>query len=257
MYQLAVCAETVFQELPFEERVKKIAEAGFLVEFWRHREHNVDALVNQDVRFSNLSGSDRGSMMHPDGVQTYLEDVERSIAVAKRLGCRQLMLLTGELGPAGESIHMVAEHPATRWITAYRCLSQAVELAEKHDVTFSLEPLNIVLDHVGYPLPYPEDAVRLIEQVASPRINLLLDVYHTQMQQGNVIQAIRDYADYLGYVHVADVPGRHEPATGEINYPAVAEALREVGYEGNVGLEAFPESDDALALSRFREAFSA
>jgi len=71
-----------------------------------------------------------------------------------------------------------------------------------------------------------------------------------------VIQVIRDCKDHLGYVHVADVPGRHEPGTGEINFPRVAQALRQVGYEGTVGLEAFPEGDPHRAMTRFREVFA-
>ena len=130
------------------------------------------------------------------------------------------------------------------------------ELAEKYGVVYNLEQLNTKVDHAGYPLRYAEDVVRLIDEVGSPRIKLLLDIYHVQIEEGNVIQVIRDCKDHLGYVHVADVPGRHEPGTGEINFPRVAQALRKVGYEGTVGLEAFPESDAHRALDRFREVFA-
>jgi hydroxypyruvate isomerase len=105
-------------------------------------------------------------------------------------------------------------------------------------------------------LPQLEDAVQLVAAVGSPNLRVLFDVYHAQVQQGNLIQLIHDYRDYIGYVHVADVPGRHEPGTGEINYPQVAKALRDVGYHGSVGLEAFPQEDDRRALARFREVFS-
>ena len=96
----------------------------------------------------------------------------------------------------------------------------------------------------------------MIRQVNSPRIRLLVDVYHAQVEEGNVVQAIRDHREIIGHVHVADVPGRHEPGTGEIHYPRVAAALREIAYSGTVGLEAFPESDSHLALERFRQVFS-
>ena len=97
--------------------------------------------------------------------------------------------------------------------------------------------------------------MRLIEQVGSPRIRLLCDVYHAQIEEGNVTQLIRDYHAYVGYVHVADVPGRHEPGTGEIDYPHIASVLREVGYEGVIGMEAFPSADDHDAMARFRAVF--
>ena len=116
--------------------------------------------------------------------------------------------------------------------------------------------LNTKVDHAGYPLPLVEDGLRLIEQVGSTRIRLLLDIYHAQIEEGNVIELIGQTADYLGYVHVADVPGRHEPGTGEINYPLVAKALRDAGYSGHVGMEAFPAGDDHQAMERFKAAFS-
>ena len=129
-------------------------------------------------------------------------------------------------------------------------------MAEKHDVVYSLEQLNTKVDHAGYPFSQVEDVVRLIEQVGSPRIRLLCDVYHIQIEEGNVIQSLQDYHEYIGYVHVADVPGRHEPGTGEINYPKIASVLRDLGYDGVVGMEAFPRDDDHQAMVRFREIFS-
>jgi hydroxypyruvate isomerase len=261
MYRLSVCAETVFCQLPFPQRVEEIARSGFMVEFWRRTGADIEAVeqameADPSLEISNVSGSFDGSLMHPDGVETYLEDVKMRLAVARRVRCRRLMLLAGELGPAGEAINAVAAHPATRWITAYKTLCRVAEMAEKQDVFFSLENLNTKVDHRGYALPHVEDTVRLVEQVGSPRIRILLDIYHAQVEQGNVIQAIRDYRDFIGYVHVADVPGRHEPGTGEINYPEVARALREIGYAGVVGLEAYPLGGDHQALSRFRENFT-
>jgi len=129
------------------------------------------------------------------------------------------------------------------------------DIAEQHDVVFSLEHLNIKLDHPGYPLANVEDAARLVREVDSPGIKLLLDLYHAQVQEGNLIELIREYHDIVGHIHVADVPGRHEPGTGEINYPQVVETLHEVGYDGVVGLEAFPKNDDYEAMNRFRDIF--
>ena len=98
--------------------------------------------------------------------------------------------------------------------------------------------------------------MRLVEAVDSPRIRILFDIYHAQVEEGNVIQGLRDHFELIGHIHVADVPGRHEPGTGEINYPKVASALKELGYEGVVGLEAFPLADDLEAMNRFRDALA-
>ena len=254
-FQLSVCAEMVYPNLPFVERAKKLNQAGFLVDFWTRGGPEIDALAKAEIRVGTMGVSTDGSMMHPDGMEPLLAGVRQRLLVAEKLRCTELNLLLGVLGPNGEVIHAIADHPATRWITAYKTLCRIAELAEKHNVIFNLEPLNTKTDHPGYMLSRIGDAVRLIEQVGSPRVKILFDIYHQQVEEGNTIQLIRDYHPYVGYIHVADVPGRHEPGTGEINYPKVAEALREVGYRGTVGLEAIPLADDEQALGRFREVF--
>lgn len=256
MNSLSVCAETVFRSLPFEQRVRKIAGEGFMVEFWHQPDPEIAMLeANSDIQVSTFVGSSGGSMVHPDGMKVFLQGVEESLGIAKRLRCRRMILVTGEMGPKGEVVHPAADHPATRWITAYKTLCRVAELAEKHDVVFYLEHLNTKVDHAGYVLPHVEDAVRLIEEVGSPRLRLLFDIYHAQVEHGNIIQALRDYAQYIGYLHIADVPGRHEPGTGELDYPHVVNALSQIGYQGPIGLEAFPLDDDYQALRRFREIF--
>jgi hypothetical protein len=96
----------------------------------------------------------------------------------------------------------------------------------------------------------------LVEAVGSPHLRLMLDIYHAQIGEGNLIELIRRAGPLIGEVQVADVPGRCEPGTGEINYPAIARALAEIGYRGTIGLEAWASRDDELALQRFRSAFT-
>jgi hydroxypyruvate isomerase len=84
----------------------------------------------------------------------------------------------------------------------------------------------------------------------------MLDLYHAQIGEGNLISLLERTLPYIGELQAADVPGRCEPGTGEINYPAIAAALRRIGYSGTVGLEAFAQSDSELALCRFRDAFT-
>ena len=156
----------------------------------------------------------------------------------------------------GEVAHRIAAHPATKWITAYKTLCRIAEIAEKHDVTYTLEHLNTKVDHPGFPFARVEDALNLLIEVGSPRIKLLLDVYHAQIEEGNLVEVIRQCRGQIGHVHIADVPGRHEPGTGEIHYPRIAELFREIGYDGAIGLEAFPQGNDEDAMNRFREVFS-
>jgi hydroxypyruvate isomerase len=256
MFRLSICADTVFRSLPFVERVKEIARAGFLVEFWRWMDREVDAIAaDPNIRVCAFTGYLAGSMVHPEGAEELLRGMKRSLPIAAKLRCGTLFLSSGELTNEGKVAHRIAEHPATMWITAYKTLCQAAELAEKHNVVYCVEHLNTKVDHAGYPFPRVEDVVRLITEVGSPRIRILLDIYHTQIQEGNLIEVIRDYHTLIGHIHVADVPGRHELGTGEIDYTRVARTLREVGYEGVIGLEAFPQCSDAKAVTHFREIF--
>ncbi len=256
MFRLSICADTVFLDLPFAERTQKITNLGFSIEFWGWRDRDLGTLFeNPKIRVNGMSGTRQGSLVHPDGLDAYIADIEATAVIANKLRCRDLILVTGELGPNGEVIHPIAEHPITRWITAYKGLCRIAEIAEKHDLVYCLEHLNLKVDHAGYCLPHVEDAVHLVEEVGSPRIKILLDLYHAQVEEGNVIQLIRDYHSYVGYIHVADVPGRHEPGTGEMNYPTIVQALRDVGYEGPIGLEAFPQADSIVAIKRFQDVF--
>jgi hydroxypyruvate isomerase len=106
------------------------------------------------------------------------------------------------------------------------------------------------------PFGRAEDCLALVAAVNHPSLRLMLDLYHAQIGEGNLIELCRKSLPFIGEIQVADVPGRHEPDTGEINYRAVARALVEMGFRGTIGLEAWPAGDDELALERFRAAFS-
>lgn len=255
--RLSICADTVFLKLPFLERAKRISRAGFLVEFWGWSGREVDAIAeDSSIQISAFTGYLKGSMVHPDGVEEFLRGIETSAAVAAKLRCKSLFLSSGELDGRGQVVHQIASHPATKWITAYRTLCRLAEFAEKHQLVYNLEHLNTKVDHPGFPFSHAEDVLRLLAEVGSPRIKMLFDIYHAQIENGNVIETIRACAPFLGHVHVADVPGRHEPGTGEIHYGHVATALRDAGFNGVIGLEAYPQSDDMEAMVQFRRIFS-
>jgi hydroxypyruvate isomerase len=121
---------------------------------------------------------------------------------------------------------------------------------------FTLENLNTAVDHPGTPFARAADTLALVEAVGSPHLRLNLDLYHAQIGEGNLIQLLERALPLAGEVQVADVPGRREPGTGEINYPAVAAALDRLGYTGVVALEGWASGDSVLALERFRAAFT-
>ncbi len=254
-YQLSICAETVYPELPFNKRVAKIAEAGFRVEFWKWREHDLSIFEDVNIQVSSFVGSGAGSMVHPDTSEEFIAETKKSFPVARQIGCRNMILLAGELGPKGEVIHRTEPNLITRWITTHKTLIEIAALAAENDVTFCLEHLNTKVDHPGYCINHVEDAARLVREVNSPNLKILMDLYHAQVEEGNVIQLLKDHHQIIGHIHVADVPGRHEPGTGEMNYERITEVLQDVGYTGDVGLEAFPAGDSDEAIERFREIF--
>jgi len=142
------------------------------------------------------------------------------------------------------------------WLAAARTLERVAALGEREGVTFCLENLNTAVDHPGTPFAKAADTLALVAAVDNPHLRLMLDLYHAQIGEGNLIELVRRCRPFLGEVQVADVPGRCEPGTGEISYPAVARALADTGYTGPVGLEAYASGDSAVALERFRAAFT-
>jgi hydroxypyruvate isomerase len=142
------------------------------------------------------------------------------------------------------------------WLTARDTLARVAALGERHGVTFVLENLNTAVDHPGVPFARAADCLALVESVDSLGLRLMLDLYHAQIGEGNLIELCRQALPWIGEIQVADVPGRCEPGTGEIAYPAVAAALAEMGYRGVVGLEAFARGDPGTAIHRFIDAFT-
>ena len=142
------------------------------------------------------------------------------------------------------------------WARATVTLQRLAALGEREGRVFTLENLNLAVDHPGTPFARAEDTLALVSAVDSPGLRMNLDLYHAQIGEGNLIELCRRALPWVGEIQVADVPGRCEPGTGEINYPAVAAALREMGYDGTVALEAFARNDPDSAIDAFIRAFT-
>lgn len=253
-FTLAVCSEMVFTHLPLLQRVELIAERGFQVEIWDWTTKDIGALASTGATFSSMTGYVSGNF--GDGADELLASAERSIPVAAQLGIPRLNLHGTGLDSQGLPVvpHLVVE--GRDWFQAHHALSRLARLGEREGVTFCLENLNTAVDHPGVPFARAQDTLTLVEAVDSRHLRMMLDLYHAQIGEGNLIELVQRCAPVIGEVQVADVPGRCEPGTGEINYPAVAEALADTGWRGTVGLEAFAFSDSELALQRFRAAFT-
>jgi hydroxypyruvate isomerase len=126
-------------------------------------------------------------------------------------------------------------------------LRQAIPIVQKHEVTLILEPMNIRVDHKNHCLYGSEPTVRILKEVACPRIKMLFDLYHLHITEGDLCGHLQQFFPYLGYVQVADHPGRHEPGTGEIHYARVLRQLHDLGYRGYVGLENRPSRGEVEA----------
>jgi hydroxypyruvate isomerase len=255
-FELAVCAEMVFLELPVAERVRRIDELGFQVEIWDWAAKDVDALAATGARFSSMTGYLRGALADADGAEELLRTAGQSVPVAERLGCQRLNLHGTGLDGDGLPVRPTSEVTGAMWLTAARTLDRIADLGERAGVTFCLENLNTAVDHPGVPFARAADTMALVAAVGRPGLRMNLDLYHAQIGEGNLIELLRRAAPHIGEIQVADVPGRCEPGTGEINYPAIARTLEELGYRGTVGLEAWASGDSELALERFRFAFT-
>jgi hydroxypyruvate isomerase len=255
-FTLTVCAEMVFTDLPLVERIRRIDALGFGVEIWDWTTKDVDALVATGAAFSSMTGYVRGTLTDPEGADALLATAAESIPVARRLGIGRLNLHGTGLGEGGLPVQPVDVVTGPMWVAAVDTLRRVAALGEEHDVVFCLENLNTAVDHPGVPFAKAADTLALVEAVDSPHLKMMLDLYHAQIGEGNLIELCRRAGPAIGEIQVADVPGRCEPGTGEISYPAVARALAAMGYDGVVGLEAFASGDSELALARFREAFS-
>lgn len=253
-FDLAVCAEMVFTDLPIPERVRRIDDLGFAVEIWSWHDKDLPALAATGARFSSMTGYLRGDLVDPESAGEVVRTADESLSAAEVLGVPRLNLHTAQL-VGGAAARPRFRSDGQMWGTAIRALEQIGELGASAGVTFCLENLNTIVDHPGVPLARAKDTLALVEAVGHPRVRMMLDLYHAQIGEGNLVELVRRCGDAIGEVQVADVPGRCQPGTGEIHYPAIARALDEIGYTGTIGMEAFAAGDDVAALEAFRAAF--
>ncbi len=173
-------------------------------------------------------------LVNPRERDEFLKQTQLAIEAARTIGAKQLVTLSGnEMGGVPRSEQMA---------NAVATLRAAAPILEKNGLTAIVEVLNTYVDHAGYFLYYLRDGAELIDRVGSPNVKLLFDIYHVQIMEGNLIQNIRTNIDRIGHFHVGDVPGRHQPGSGEINYRNVFKAIYDHGdrFQGSVALEYSP-----------------
>jgi len=242
MVQVSVVLPHVIGADTVEGGIERAAEAGVdAVEFFNApevdaaavreaaAEHGVD--IAATAAFGETPGIDEASpaIVDPDSFEQSVADLERSIDAAAEVGARNLVATVGQ---ARDDLDPFAQHE-----TLVEVLRAVAPAAEEAGVTVVPETLNRRVDHPGYFLAASHEGYKIVQAVDSPHVELLYDVYHQQVTEGNVIQNLRNNIEYVGHMHLADVPGRHEPGTGELNYSAIFRALDDIGYDGYIGCE--------------------
>ena len=255
-FPLAVCAEMIWRDRPIDWRASRLKEKGFGVGLWNWPDHDLSKLEKTGASFTIMNGYLRGRLTDDEGAAELLQTARETAEVGKRLGVARLNLHGTGLGAGGLPVQPIEVVTGRMWLKARDTLCRIVDMAEEERVVFTLENLNTAVDHPGTPFARAADTEALVRAVDSQHLRMNLDLYHAQIGEGNLIELVRRSIDYVGEVQVADVPGRCEPGTGEINYPAIAAALHDAGYSGVIGLEAWASADSHTALDRFKAAFT-
>jgi hydroxypyruvate isomerase len=254
-FQLAACAEMLWQDKPMEWRAARLHEMGFGVGLWNWPEWDVRALEKTGATFTIMNGYLQGRLADDEGAELLLESARETAQVGKRLGVQRLNLHGTGLGEQGLPIPQISHVAPGMWLKARDTLHRICDLAEEEGVVFTLENLNL-REHPGCPFNSTADVLSLVAAVDRPHLRINLDLYHTQIGEGDVIRHATACLPWIGEIQVADNPGRFEPGTGEMNWPMIAHALDEMGYSGPVGLEAYAKSSPEEALEAFRQAFT-
>jgi hydroxypyruvate isomerase len=258
MFPLAVTTEMFWKDVPYLERVRRISDLGFQVEMWDWTVKDLDAIAALGATWSTMTGYIHGDLYDADGGREMVRTARLSIEAAKRIGCPRLVVHGAELDGSRNGLPFRPQSVTTgqMWLNAYRTLNELADLGEANDVVFCLENLNLYVDHMGTPFGKAEDTLTLVSTLDRPGVRMMLDLYHAQIGEGNLIELCAKAGANIGEIQVADVPGRMEPGTGEVNWHAVAKGLQAQGYTGVVGLEATASGDPVVAMEAFRAAFS-
>jgi len=248
----AINVEMWFRSLPFLERIEQTRALGFdWVEFWAWQGKDLEAIkqtclatgiqVAQFIGWGFVPG-----LNNPKNHAAFEESIKRSCEVANDLGTTMLTVVGGNDQP-GMTLDEMHGHIVTG-------LERVLPIVEDAKVMLILEPMNIRVDHKGHSLYGSDAAIDICRKIGSPWVKINWDVYHMQITEGDLCRRLRDGWDQVGYIQIADNPGRREPGTGEINYTRVFQELESLGYDKPIGVECWPSGDEALAAYKLRNA---
>lgn len=250
-FKISVMIWSVFHGLPLEQRLEKVAEAGYKAvqlvnetaswsddDFLRYNKKRKELGIVIDTCCSVSHGVGDPSMR-----EAFLTDVSAQLKVMEKIECPKLIVMSGNVVPG---LTPEAQHSS-----CVEGMKRAAELVEGKGITLLLENIDLEENPRYYMWSIPE-AFKIIDEVNHPQVKVLYDFYHAQISGGNLITNLQKHIDKLGLVHIADVPGRHQPGTGEINYLNIYRKLAELKYDGYVAMEFHPTGDPVKALAQAR-----
>ena len=251
MPRLAANLTMLFGEVDFLERFGAAAAAGFTaVEYLfpyayepqalkaKLRDHELEQVLH-NLPAGRWADGERGIACLPDRVDEFKSGVAQAIKYATALDCDRVNCLAGILP---ESVDAAAARE-----TLVRNLRYAAPLLESAGITLLIEPIN-TRDIPGFFLSGTTQAIEIIDAVGSDNLQLQYDIYHMQIMEGDVAQAIERHLARIGHIQLADVPGRHEPGTGAIDFPSLFAHIDRVGYDGWIGCEYVPKAGTVPGL---------
>ena len=250
--RFAANIEMWWRGTPFLDRIDAAAALGFpAVEFWPYQGKDIDAVAAR-AKTAGMTIAQftawgfRPGMNEVSNHDKFEAQIREACTVAKRLNCKMATVVGGN-DVKGLSQAQMHDNIITG-------LKRVAPIAEDNDITLILEPMNIRVDHKGHCLYGSPDAVRICREVDSTHVKINWDLYHMQISEGDLCGRLADGFDQVGYLQLADHPGRREPGTGEINYARVLRQAHELGYRGLVGVECYPSEEPSKAARRMAAA---
>jgi hydroxypyruvate isomerase len=250
--QFSVMMWTLRDRGSFEENLERVAQAGYhhvelVNEYKKWPEEDTRRILARmqalGISVDAMAGMTAG-FADPSGGDAFLAELKGLMPVAQRLQSGQIILLSGK---RIEGVSPQAQHAAS--ITT---LKRAAELLRAAGIVGVIEPIDR-LENPSIYLDGVNEAFEIVRAVGSSNIKVLYDLYHEQRESGNLIEKLDKNIGEVGLIHVADVPGRHEPGTGEVNYGNIYRKLAQLNYKGVIAMEFYPMGDVVETLRRARE----
>src|SRR5512143_1237300 len=252
MLKFAANVSLIWRERPFLERLALARSAGFdAVEFWWHSDWQLESVAREladlglkcvlhNMNSGNMPAGERGFANDPARQSEWRDAFQVAAEFSQRVGNTRINCLAGrDLGTLSADAQLACVEENYRW---------ALPVAEKHGVSLYIEPLN-TFDTPGYLWPTTASGAAFMQRIGSPRVRLQYDTYHMGRMEGpDVTSVVRAQFASIGHIQIADIPDRHEPGTGQIDWPAFFGALEALNYDGYVGLEyiAATTTEDSL-----------